>query len=120
MLGIKEINKAINSVFNRKRIATIALCRYYAGIALETFRTLQSAGQLVEGEFWTNRTQLARDGVFGNTFTEANAVGFFLAHTVGYGVYLELANNRAHESLRPTLESLMPLFNRDLGELWSR
>jgi hypothetical protein len=120
LLGIDDINKAVNSVFNRKRVATVALCRYYAGIALETFRMLQTPGQLVEGEFWTNRTQMARDGVFAKTFTEANAVGFFLAHTVGYGVYLELANNRAHESLRPTIESLMPMFQRDLGELWAR
>ena len=119
MLGIDLIKNGMRKHFDRKTIATIALCRYYAAKALEEFRRKQPSFQFAEG-FWINRTTIARNSVFADSFTDSDAVGFFLAHAVGYGVYLELANNRKHESLRPVIESVMPLFESDLGRLWAR
>jgi len=45
-------------------------------------------------------------------------VGFFLAHTQQYGVYLELANNRQNEAIRPVINEMLPLFQKDLKKLY--
>ena len=56
---------------------------------------------------WTDRTANARQGLQGNSFWElATVLKITLAHTVDYGVYLELAHDRKHQILEKTLNSL--------------
>ena len=54
---------------------------------------------------WNDQTFSAKDQLFGKPFLDpGKSVGFFVAHGVQYGVYLELTNDRKNEVLRPTIE----------------
>lgn len=111
--GLNEVKRNIRSIEERRVVATIALCEYYAGLAQQTFRERQIANG-----FWTNRTNTAYNEVFADNFRDGNDVGFFIAHAVEYGVYLELANDRKHEALRPIIIELLPKFESDLRRIW--
>lgn len=52
---------------------------------------------------WDDQTTNAKNFLNGDTL-EPGYVGFFVAHGVQYGVYLELANDRKYEILTPTIE----------------
>ena len=97
----------------RNVIASIALCRYYSARALELFRRFQGFNG-----FWNNQTANAYNGVFSNSFAEDNEIGFFIAHGVEYGVFLELANDRKHEALWPVIRDLDSEFEIALRKLW--
>lgn len=112
--GVEKVKAFIADEIKRRKIASIALCRYYAARALENFRVIQN----VDG-FWTNRTESALAEVFSGAINEDGEIGFFLAHAVDYGVYLELANDRKHEALRPIIMDLYPEFEKDLKEIWA-
>lgn len=54
---------------------------------------------------WTDRTNRARLGLTGYAYWEnKKVVSAVLAHTVSYGVYLELAHQRKYAILEQTLE----------------
>lgn len=111
--GYEEVKNNILSAFERKRIASIALCKYYSALALETFRRYQR-----NNEYWDNRTNTAYNTVFSESIDKQNEIGFLLAHNVEYGVYLELANDRKHEAIWPIIRDLDKEFESDLRELW--
>lgn len=114
MDSIDTVKRNVNLIYERKRSAVYALCLYYSGVVLQHFRMRQEGNT-----YWENRTNLAKDTVFSGAFIEADDVmGFFLAHTVHYGVYLELANNRQNEALRPIINEYLPKFKADLKRLY--
>ena len=100
-------------IFAGRITATKALCEYYAALALQTFRQRQSGN-----EYWNNKTSTAYSRVYAEGFIEGDVIGWFIAHAVEYGVYLELANDRKHEALRPIVMELEPAFMRDLKRIW--
>jgi hypothetical protein len=71
---------------------------------LDHFHQVQPSGHGRTGRFWTNQTGDTESRVFGEVILTDGAIGFFLAHGVEWGIYLELANNRQNESLRPLIE----------------
>ena len=95
-------------------MAVFALSLEFAAKALNDFRQRQGTN-----EFWTNRTKIAKDTVFADAFLEQNIVGWFIAHSVEYGVYLELANNRQNEALRPIIRKWVKPFRRELKKLYA-
>ena len=103
----------LRGIFERRIAATKALCEYYSALSIQTFRQRQSANA-----FWNNQTSTAYSRVFSEAFYERDAIGWFIAHAVEYGVYLELANDRAHEALKPIVIELEPAFMRDLKGIW--
>ena len=106
----------IDLIYNKKKKSAVyALCGYYASLALQLFRRRQA-----RDSYWTNRTHLAMDTVFARPFKEGEDVmGWFMAHTQQYGVYLELANDRKYESLRPIIMRYLPRFKADLQRIYS-
>lgn len=110
---VETVMHNIDAANVRKVIASIALCRYYSAKALETFRRFQAFN-----EFWTNRTLAAYNSVFANSFAEDAEIGFFLAHGVSYGVYLELANNRKYEAIWPIIRDIDSEFEIQLRKIW--
>jgi hypothetical protein len=56
--------------------------------------------------------------VFSNAFKDDNIIGWYIAHGVEYGVYLELANDGAHQALRPIVEEFMSPFFKDVKSLY--
>lgn len=103
----------IKSIYERRRQAVYALSLNYAARALNAFRAAQGTNR-----FWMNQTGQARDRMFSNAELTDNVVSWFMAHGVSYGVYLELANDRQHEALRPIIAALFPRFKRDLEQIY--
>ena len=112
--GTAKVKQNISNSFVRKQTAIYALCLHYSALALQYFRAEQSANK-----FWTNRTNLAMDTVFSGAYKEYNLVGWFMAHTLQYGIYLEKANNEKHASLAPTINHFYAPFMRDLRSLYA-
>lgn len=109
---IAALKGEITAIYARKKNAVYALCLYYAGLTLQRFRQKQA-----EEKFWHNRTNVAYNTVFSDAELTKEFCGFFLTHTVEYGIFLELANNRIHESLVPTVMAFYSRFMRDLEEI---
>ena len=116
MESLGTVKRNIRNAFARKSNAVYALCTYYAALVIRDFRQRQEAE-----EFWTNRTSLAKDTMFSGAFSElgGEVLGFFMSHTMRYGVYLELANNRQNEAIRPIINEYFPKFKKDLARIYA-
>jgi hypothetical protein len=125
-----EVSRNLDAIFARKRAAVLALCIAYAGQVLAEFRAQQMVGSgggswidryngRGTGRYWNNQTEAAARTVFADAFIDGDDLGFFIAHLVEYGVYLELANDRRHEALRPLIEAWYPRFMRDLAAIYA-
>jgi hypothetical protein len=106
---IANLKKEIDNIYSRKKAAVYALCKYYAGLCLQRFRQKQA-----QDAFFHNRTNTAYNTAFSDAEMTKEYCEFFLAIAVEYGVYLELSNNRKHESVRPTVMAFYSRFIRDL------
>ena len=108
--GTEAVKQKINSEFERRKRSVYGLCVYYAGVVLRHFRTRQAGNT-----YWENRTNFAKDTVFSKAFKDGEDVlGFLLAHTMEYGIYLETANDRQNEALRPIINEYLPQFKKHL------
>jgi len=73
--------------------------------ALAQQTALEAINEAKHNAPWEDQTTTARAQLFTTAYRSDEAVGFFLAHGVQYGVYLELANDRKYEILRPTIRA---------------
>ena len=115
----QELLVRINNVYGRKAVAAFALCQKYAEWSKQILQERQGTAQEQEGEFWTNRTSLAIRSAQGYAKAVGKSIGWGLSHRVEYGPYLELANNRSHEALRPVVYDLIPEFLSDLKKIYA-
>lgn len=107
------VAKNIGLIYERRRAALYALCLKYAGAAINKFRADQRSGR-----FWNNRSGTARDTMFTDAFIEGDVIGWFMAHMVEYGPYLELANNGRHQAIRPIIAEFLKPFLDDVEKLF--
>ena len=116
-MGIREdigrVKKNITKEFEIRKAKIFALSLSYAGRAINEFRAAQDGDA-----FWENQTHTAANRMFSNAFQEGDLVGWFLSHGVFYGVYLELANDRQNEAIRPIINRLAPEFFKDVRKLY--
>jgi hypothetical protein len=110
---------SLRPVFERKLIAAQALAVEYAERCLQAFRDKQPLGTEGTEGVWHNRTGQAAAEVFSDAFVDDAAIGFFLAHGKDYGVWLELANDRKYEVLRPIVESFAESYFADLRKIYA-
>ena len=110
---VKKVSRNIEEIYRRREIIAFALASSFAVRALNLFRNNQSGEK-----YWQNQTQQAFQRVFSDAFKENNAIGFYIAHGVEYGISLELANNRDHAALRPITSGLAINFIRQLKQLY--
>ncbi len=69
---------------------------------------------------WTDRTGNARSGLFSLVDDAAEKiVSIYLAHTMDYGVFLELANGGRYAVIMKTIEKDAPLLKQMLDELFA-
>ena len=113
IIGVDLVIVNLFGIFERKEAALYALCLYWAARVLEDFKRRQASE-----EFWVNQTYQAKDRVFSDAFREADVVGFFIAHGVYYGKYLEFAKDGKNAALWPVVRGVIPDFMRDLRELY--
>lgn len=108
-----SIGVNLTAIFDRKVAALHAEAKRLADEALQEMQTEQAGN-----EYWDNQTSQALLRLFSDAFQAEDSVGFFLAHGVEYGVYLELANNRQNEILRPKAEKYALKFKLFAQELF--
>lgn len=93
-----SVGSNIAGIFDRKIATLYAYGQQLAEEAVQEMQTRQAGN-----EFWNNQTLQAMQRLFGEAFQDADSVGFFIAHAVEYGIYLELANDRQNAILVPTI-----------------
>lgn len=111
---MSQVGKNIVAIYERRKILLTALNQQYAAKALKLFNELQKDKQI----FWENQTFQAVDNVFSGIIKDGDFVGFFLAHGKDYGVYLELANNRQNEALKPIIEEIYQDYIKDVKKIY--
>jgi hypothetical protein len=116
--SIAKVKANIKVAYDKRSTAAYALCNYYAKKAQQNFIHAQGTAPDSQGKYWHNQTGDAARGVVGFTDKEPEYVSWGLAHTIKYGVFLELSNSRKHESLRPNVESLYPDFIKAVGKIY--
>lgn len=109
----------LQSIYNRKAAAIYAISLKYSALAWNYFMSLQPARPGEKGAYWDNQTAQAAARVFADAFIDKESIGFFLSHAVDYGIYLELANNRKHESLRPIIQRYAGRFLNEVKALYA-
>lgn len=108
-----SVGANVASIYERKVAALYAEAKRLAEEALQEMQTEQA-----NNEFWDNQTRQAMLQLFSDAFLDADSVGFFLAHGVEYGVYLELANDRQNAILVPTIDRFALKFKLFAQELF--
>lgn len=110
---VNKVKRNIASNYDRKRAALFALSLFYAGKIINDFRQIQEGSEM----YWNNQTGLAMSTMFADAFQDDDEVGFFLSHFQRYGIYLELANDRQNEAIRPLILKWAPQFFKDAREI---
>lgn len=64
---------------------------------------------------WGDRSGAARDGLTASVYLENGEVVLELAHSVDYGIWLELMQDGRFATIMPTLEALGPEIIADAG-----
>ena len=90
----KEVESNL-SEFGDKAIAALAMYSQTAASYLES--------QAKENRPWTDRTGHARQGLTGSYEVEPSEISIVLAHTVDYGLWLELAHEKNYAIVDPTV-----------------
>jgi hypothetical protein len=109
-MGVQE---RIKSIYQIRRKQIYALSLYYSALAIKYFRQQQASDK-----YWTNQTFLAMDLMFTGAFIERDIIGWFMSHGVQYGVYLEIANDRRNEAIRPIVQRFAPRFFADVRKIY--
>lgn len=111
---IARMKQTFKGVYLRKKNSMNALCLQYAGYALQRFRQKQK-----NNAFWKNQTGSLFNNAFSGSEITQEFIGFYLSLTEDYGKYVELANNRKHEAVRPTVMAFYSRFMRDVEKIYA-
>jgi len=114
IIGIEIVNQNIRDIFKRREATLYALCLFYAAKCVEDFNKLPFTSE----NPWNNQTYQAKDRVFGDAFRETEVVGFFMAHGVEYGPYLEFKDDGKNAAIWPVVRDHVQPFLKDLKELY--
>ena len=90
---------------------------------LTTYYALQGEGYAKVNARWTDRTGNARGGIVGQADNSGARRGHWeihLAHSVSYGIWLEVRFGGRYAIIRPTLERIAPQYWRDASQLMGR
>jgi len=101
----KRVVNNITKLYELRKVKLYALAVDFAGRALNQFKYEQDGDK-----YWDNQLNNAKNTMFAKAFIDDNDIGFFMSHHMIYGIYLELANDRQNEAIRPTMMHWAPLF----------
>lgn len=79
-------------------------------VALAAYGQMQAAPRLQNYAQahapWHDISGMARRGLKGGSYLKGDKIMVYIAHSVDYGVYLELAHDQKYAILDPTIEAL--------------
>ena len=90
---------------SRKEIAIAAYASMVAAPKMQAHARSNAPWHDISGD--------ARKGLKGGTVIKGNKVIIYIAHSVDYGVYLELCNDKKYEILDPTVDKFKGEVRRD-------
>lgn len=108
MPGSEQCKQALDD-FNERLLAGI--------IALSQDRAMLMQADAKVGARWKDRTGHARNGLFGEVMVERNQIKTRIAHSMEYGIWLELCNHRRYAILEPTAKKHAPEYFREVERL---
>ncbi len=111
--GVGSAIRRIEGIYERRRQAALAISRQYALKAIAYFQKQQE-----NNRYWINETDQAMNRMFTKAFLDLNSTGWFMAHGVDYGVYLELANNRKNQAIKPVIDTFKEAYLHDIQSLF--
>lgn len=77
-------------------------------------------GYMQENASWEDRTGDAREGLVSEFYKTGNEMGIVLAHTVDYGIWLEVRWSGRYAIIIPTLEVMGPAMMASLTGIIDR
>ncbi len=110
MAGSAEVNRNLRLAIERRKAALYALSQRYAA-------QMEAHAKINAG--WQDRTSMARRGLFGYSMQRDQSLITRIAHTMDYGVYLELANQGRYAILMPTVRRYVADFLEDAQKVVS-
>jgi len=121
--SISRVAARIDVLYAERKAALLALCHGYKLRAEYSVKDRQGTAQLARGEFWTNQTSDAIQGVKGFAGGEKTA-RWGLRHTASHGKWLEKMgrnpkNQNVSPALEPTVRELVPEFLDDVEKIFS-
>jgi len=111
MAGADQVKQNMNDWLNRRLAMLQALGDHYAA---------KMEGEAKDNKPWVNRTGMAQKGLFGEARVAGDLLLVRIAHSVEYGVSLELGYQGKYAILQPTVQRNAPQFFRDVEELMRR
>ena len=117
-MDVTKLKTNIKNIYSRKEIALYGLALQYAEMAIRYFREVQPQTPNTLGAFWHNRTGTAAARMFTDAEISASFISWFMSHGVQYGTYLELANDRRHEAIRPIIRRYISRFMQDVKKTY--
>jgi hypothetical protein len=117
-MDVTKVTKKIKDIYERRRRSLYALALAFAAMAIRYFREVQPQTPNARGKFWHNRTGQAAARVFTKGELTGSMVSWYISHGVQYGTYLELANDRKYQALRPVIQRYAGRFLRDAQKLF--
>ncbi|MBT9157006.1 MAG: hypothetical protein DDT37_02011 [Firmicutes bacterium] len=106
---MSDVQRNLDAWAKRQRGAAVALAQSLAG---------QLEGRVKKNAPWTDRTSNARNGLFGSTEVRGDTVYIRVAHSMEYGVFLELANDGRFAILKPTVSGAVAEIEGSYRRLW--
>lgn len=104
-----SVERMLREHFDRMRAANITLAQNWAA---------QLEGQARDNAPWVDRTGNARIGLQGKVALDGDDVIIALAHSMEYGVWLELCNDGRYAILGPTMDANVADIKASYEELW--
>jgi len=105
-VSARDVNRNLQAWADRMKAALFALGQTYGAKMEAEAKRPKTAG----GAPWEDRTGHARQGLHGGAVDTGEAIVAYVAHSVDYGVYLELAMQQRYAILEPTVKRNAPAF----------
>lgn len=107
----RELRRNVSEFRTNLRRNIAAVVDYNAGYAQAWMR---------EKAPWTDQTGAARSGLFAIPLEYGNTFEIFMAYSVHYGIWLEVANNRKYAILTPVMRIIGDKLIKDMQHLIDR
>lgn len=107
----EELRRGFGSIGDRVDRAISTVMDYNAAYAEEWMKSNAP---------WTDRTGAARSGLMAIPFNQGSVHELFLAYSVYYGIWLEIANSGRYQVLQPAMRHVGQKILEDISKIGYR